>query len=114
MATWTFEFLVEGVMLLTVACIGMLGNMVALLLFANKKYHIFYRLVGRGANCTNYLTYNRLMLSLCLYDLIYLMASMMIFSLPLLMPSLVMSISFTYSVPYLLPIAHIAMTGCTI
>ena len=51
------------------------------------------------------------MLSLCLYDLVYLISSMMIFSLPLLMPSLVMSVRFTYSIPYLLPLAHIAMTG---
>jgi hypothetical protein len=51
------------------------------------------------------------MLSLCMYDLVYLISSMMIFSLPLLMPSLVMSVRFTYSIPYLLPLAHIAMTG---
>ena len=50
------------------------------------------------------------MLTLCLYDLVYLMASMMIFSLPLLWPFLVIDI-FTYSIPFLLPIAHIAMTG---
>ena len=53
----------------------------------------------------------RLMLTLCLYDMVYLVASLMIFSLPLLWPSLVMSVNFTYSIPYLLPIAHIAMTG---
>jgi hypothetical protein len=44
------------------------------------------------------------------------MASMMIFSLPLLWPSLVIdsdSVRFTYSIPFLLPIAHIAMTGHT-
>jgi hypothetical protein len=39
----TFEFLVEGLMLFTVACIGLLGNTIALLIFAKKKYHIFYR-----------------------------------------------------------------------
>ena len=40
----TFEYVVEGVLLFMVASVGMMGNIIALLIFANKKYHIFYRL----------------------------------------------------------------------
>ena len=39
----TFEYMVEGLMLFTVASIGMIGNCLALIIFVNKRYHIFYR-----------------------------------------------------------------------
>ena len=51
------------------------------------------------------------MLTLCGYDLVYLLCSLVIFSFPLLWPSLPTFIYFPYSVTYLLPIAHIGMTG---
>ena len=53
----------------------------------------------------------RLMLTLCLYDLIYLITSVLMFAVPLLYPVVVMNITFTFSVPFLLPIAQTAMTG---
>ena len=55
----------------------------------------------------------RLMLTLCLYDLVYLITSVLMFAVPLLYPVIVMNISFTFSVPFLLPIAQTAMTGMT-
>ena len=51
------------------------------------------------------------MISLSLYDLVCLVSSLVIFSLPLLWPSIPSSLLFTHSVPYLLPIAHVGMTG---
>ena len=51
------------------------------------------------------------MISLCVYDLVYLMASLMMFSIPLLHPAIVENVTFTFSIPYLLPIAQTAMTG---
>jgi hypothetical protein len=54
-----------------------------------------------------------LMMTLCGYDLVYLMCSLVIFSFPLLWPSLPSFLFFPYSVTYLLPVAHIGMTGTT-
>ena len=51
------------------------------------------------------------MMSLCVYDLIYLTASLVMFSLPLLYPDVVLDMTFATSVTYLLPTAQIAMTG---
>ena len=53
------------------------------------------------------------MISLCVYDLIYMTASLLMFSLPLLYPNIILSLSFKYSVTFLLPIAQTAMTGQT-
>ena len=50
-------------------------------------------------------------MSLCSYDLIYLTASVLMFSCPLLHPDIVRNVPFTFSVPFLLPIAQTAMTG---
>ena len=54
------------------------------------------------------------MLTLCLYDLIYLITSVLMFAVPLLYPLVVMNMAFTFSVPFLLPIAQTAMTGMNI
>ena len=54
---------------------------------------------------------NRLMLSLCAYDLVYLLASVTMFAVPLLYPGVVIHDTFTLSVPFLLPIAQTSMTG---
>ena len=51
------------------------------------------------------------MISLCVYDLVYMTAALLMFSLPLLHPNIILSLSFTYSVTFLLPIAQTAMTG---
>ena len=54
-----------------------------------------------------------LMMTMCGYDLVYLICSLVIFSFPLLWPSLPSFIFFPYSVTYLLPVAHIGMSGTT-
>ena len=51
------------------------------------------------------------MISLCVYDLIYMTASLLMFSLPLLYPNIILSLRFTHSVTFLLPVAQTAMTG---
>ena len=51
------------------------------------------------------------MITLCTYDLVYLIASLLMFSIPLLYPGIVVNVQFTFSVPFLLPIAQTAMTG---
>ena len=51
------------------------------------------------------------MLTLCLYDLIYLITSVLMFAVPLLYPLVVMNIAFTFSVPFLLPIAQDIVDG---
>ena len=93
-----------------VACLGIAANILAMRVFAAKKFHTFYRWLF-----TMYCSYNpiifSLMMTLCMYDLIYLVCSMVIFSLPLLWPSIPSSFIFTHSIPYMLPIAQVAMTG---
>ena len=44
---------------------------------------------------------DRLMLSLCAYDLVYLLASVTMFAVPLLYPGIVIHDAFTLSVPIL-------------
>ena len=51
------------------------------------------------------------MISLCVYDMIYLIASLIMFSWPLLFPQFILDLSFATSITYLLPVAQIAMTG---
>ena len=53
------------------------------------------------------------MMTLCVYDLVYLVCSLAVFSFPLLWPSLPTFFFFPYSITYLLPVAHIGMTGGT-
>ena len=50
-------------------------------------------------------------MALAIYDLFYLFSSIFIFAIPLLWPESSGTILFTYSVPYLLAMAHIGMTG---
>jgi len=89
------EFLVEGVMLFFVAVFGVAGNLVAVVIFLQKNNHTFFRI----------------MLSLCLYNLALVSASFVIFSLPLLLPSVVFHRSFAVAVSFLLPIAQTSTTG---
>ena len=107
----TFEFLVEGVLLCMVGCAGILANISAILFFARQQHHIFYRSVFWVVSHQFDNLMSSLMLTLCCYDLVYLMCSLVIFSLPLLCPSLPYHIFFPYSVTYLLPVAHVGMTG---
>ena len=48
---------------------------------------------------------------LCTYHLVYIITTLLIIALPLLVPSINSWAIFTKCVPYLLTIAHIAMTG---
>ena len=45
----SFEFIVEGILLFIVGLIGIIANTVALIIFMEKRTHIFYRLV-QGEN----------------------------------------------------------------
>jgi hypothetical protein len=107
----TFEFLIEGVLLCMVGCVGILSNIMAILFFARQQHHIFYRSGFWGVTHGFDNSIFSLMLTLCCYDLVYLMYSLVIFSLPLLCPSLPFHIFFPYSVTYLLTVAHVGMTG---
>ena len=51
------------------------------------------------------------MILLSVFDLLHLICSLFIFSSPILFPSLPTSTFYTYSIPYLLPVGHIALTG---
>ena len=95
MSRLSFEFVVEGILLFVVGSIGLIANIAAVCIFLTKKKHTFYGL----------------MISLCVYDCIYLTASITMFSIPLLHPNIVLNKTFTHSVPFLLPIAQTSMTG---
>ena len=64
-----------------------------------------------GTHLINFLLIFSLMLSLCIYDLFCLLSSMVIFAVPLLWPKIPSWPGFVYAIPYLLPVAHIGMTG---
>ena len=38
-----FEYIVEGVLMFSIACVGVVGNIMAICVFATKKQHTFYR-----------------------------------------------------------------------
>ena len=43
MSSLSFEFIVEGVLLFTVGSLGVLANTAAIVWFAKKQQHTFYR-----------------------------------------------------------------------
>ena len=51
------------------------------------------------------------MISLAFFDLIYLISSLLIFAVPIMWPDTALSSTFAYSIPFLLPAAHIGLTG---
>ena len=109
----SFEFLIEGVFLLIVACVGIAANVLGLIFFARKKpKHSFYRCCNTHRISVSVRWFiPSLMMCLCSYHLVYVITSLLIFAFPLLLPPINLSALFTRSIPYMLTIAHVAVTG---
>ena len=43
MRSWSFEYVVEGILLFIVGIIGIFANVVAMVIFTEKGTHIFHR-----------------------------------------------------------------------
>ena len=101
------EFYVEGVLLLLVATIGILGNatFIAISCWSRQKLNTFHRYCSIFYR---FLTFSFIS-SLSFFDLIYLISSIFIFAFPLFLPELTTSFIFTYTMTILLPLAHIGL-----
>ena len=94
-----FEFYIEGVMLLGVAVLGILGNLFFITVFSSS----------RRTKKIN--TFHSLMVSLAYFDSLYIICSVFVFALPLVYPACATTFLFTNSITILLPLAHIGLNG---
>ena len=94
-----FEFYIEGVMLLGVAVLGILGNLFFIIVFSTS----------RRTKKIN--TFHSLMVSLAYFDSLYIVCSVFVFALPLVYPACSTTFLFTNSITILLPLAHIGLNG---
>ena len=92
-----FEFYIEGVMLLGVAVLGILGNLFFIIVFSSRTKKIN--------------TFHSLMVSLAYFDSLYIVCSVFVFALPLLYPTCATTFLFTNSITVLLPLAHVGLNG---
>ena len=92
----TITFLVEGVMLLSVACIGLVGNILSFTVLSRQGLQKIF---------------HNLLLLLNIFDMVYLLTSVSLFALPSLSPSIFSGTYQTLTLPYILPIAHIGMVS---
>ncbi|XP_040579725.1 FMRFamide receptor [Lepeophtheirus salmonis] len=98
----TTAFFVEGIALLLVGIIGIVGNMAAVCVFSRQK-------VQRNFHC--------LMMALALFDMSYILVSILVFSLPQFSENYHTSAGYFYLLPWALPILQIGITGsiyCTV
>ena len=90
-----FSWCIEGVGVLVIGVLGISVNLAALILLLRvKRRHIFHYLL----------------ISLCIYDLLHLVLSIMCFSLPQLSTSYLQHVYFT-TVQYFVPICRITLLG---
>ncbi len=89
-------FFVEGVFLLKVGILGIVGNVAAITVFARQHLQK---------------NFHALMLSLSLFDLIYILANILLFSIPQFSSNYKESGVYFYILPWVLPMAQIGMTG---
>eukprot|EP00090_Calanus_glacialis_P041104 TRINITY_DN7219_c0_g1_i6.p1 TRINITY_DN7219_c0_g1~~TRINITY_DN7219_c0_g1_i6.p1 ORF type:complete len:353 (-),score=61.97 TRINITY_DN7219_c0_g1_i6:158-1171(-) len=91
-----FRYLVEGVFLVMFGVIGCIGNLLCIIIFtqkiAQKSFH-------------------HLMLCLAIFDLLYILMSIMLFGLPTLYPYMRKFSWYAYLVPVMLPMAQVGLTG---
>ena len=91
-----FAFCVEGIFLLIIGILGIIGNVMAIVVFAR---HTLQK------------NFHALMLSLSAFDLIYITASILIFSIPQFSDNYKDSGVYYYVLPWVLPMAQVGLTG---
>ena len=89
-------FVVEGVLLLIVGIIGICGNIAAIVVFGRRR--------------RNQRNFHALMLSLAIIDLTYIIASLLLFSIPQFSEEY-QNEAYMYILPWALPIAQSCLTG---
>ncbi len=89
-------FIVEGVLLLVIGMVGIVGNVTAIIVFAREKLQK---------------NFHALMLSLAAFDLAYILASILLFSIPQFSDDYMESGFYWHILPWVLPIAQIGITG---
>ena len=111
MSKLTVQYLVEGLSLFAVTSVCIAGNIGAIWYFSRKNSPIFYRLGDQpgtqGVNNNNF----SLMITLCVFDLVLLISSLLIFPLPILWPSIPSLTHFIKSIPILLFVKNVGVTG---
>ena len=93
---FSVEFIIEGVSLCLVGILGILGNVAAITVFARQHLQK---------------NFHALMLSLAAFDLMYILASILLFSIPQFSNNYKESAVYYYILPWVLPLAQIGLTG---
>lgn len=93
----TVMFAFEGVLLLSVGILGIIGNIASIVVFTIRLK------IQRN--------FHALMICLAIFDLIYIIANILIFTIPLFSDNYLTSGTYYYVMPWALPIAQIGMTG---
>jgi len=91
-----FRFVVEGIALVLVGVLGIIGNICCIFWFSQK-------VVQKN--------FHQLMLSLAVCDLLYVLLSIALFGLPNIVNSVSQSNLYMHLVPVFLPLAQIGLTG---
>jgi len=89
-------FIVEGISLLIVGLIGILGNVSAILVFSRQSVQK---------------NFHALMVSLSAFDLLYILGMILVFSIKELNNDYIVSGVYYYLLPWVLPFIQIGMTG---
>lgn len=92
----TMEFVFEGILILGVGIIGIIGNTCALYLFSRKQLQM---------------KFHRLMLMLASFDNLYCLLSILLFAIPQVDKDFVNGGAHAFLLPVALPMAQIALTG---
>lgn len=92
----TKALIVEGIFLLIIGIFGIIGNVVAIVVFARQHLQK---------------SFHALMLSLSAFDLVYITASILIFSIPQFSSEYKDSGIYFYILPWVLPMAQVGLTG---
>lgn len=111
-----FQYVIEGILMTSVACLGIISNLISFLYFVYQKYHkTFHRsvylllhlqhLCAKSRYILN-LLYCRLLLVLGLVDTIHLIFSVLSFSLPALSENFKNSF-YPFTFPYTFPLAQV-------
>ncbi|XP_023324623.1 FMRFamide receptor [Eurytemora carolleeae] len=93
---FTFHFLVDGILLVAVGLLGVVGNIFCIVWFSRK-------LVQRA--------FHQLMLTLAVFDLLYVVISLILFGVPGLFPWVYDFVEFNHLISIILPFAQIGLTG---
>ncbi len=89
-------YILEGWCLLVVGCVGVVGNLSAIVVFGRQRVQK---------------NFHALMVTLAAFDLAYITVSAFIFSLPQFAPGFNTTRAYTHALPFVLPFAQIGLTG---